>query len=169
VINDMSMQSIKIQSLSTENFLPFGEVIACQGNHYFHINEQQTERYHALSEVESDAKVGLSIFRNMQATAIPFQISMLERHPLGSQAFIPMHGQQFLIVVAPELDHTQPDLSLIQAFISDGSQGINYRAGTWHHPLLTLEASSEFVVVDRIGNGSNCDVYTFSENIQIVF
>ncbi len=62
----MSMQSIKIQPLSTESFLPFGEVIACQGNHYFHINEQQTERYHALAEVESDTKVGLSIFRNMQ-------------------------------------------------------------------------------------------------------
>ena len=165
----MSMQSIKIQSLSTESFLPFGEVIACQGNHYFHINEQQTERYHALAEVESDTKVGMSIFRNIQATTIPFHISMLERHPLGSQAFIPMHGQQFLIVVAPELDHTQPDLSQIQAFISDGSQGVNYRAGTWHHPLLTLEAPSEFVVVERIGSGSNCDVHPFPKSIQIVF
>jgi ureidoglycolate lyase len=57
----------------------------------------------------------------------------------------------------------------IQVFISDGSQGINYRAGTWHHPLLTLEAPSEFVVVDRIGSGSNCDVHPFPENIQIVF
>src|SRR5690606_41517877 len=117
----MSIQSIKIQPLSTESFLPFGEVIACQGNHYFHINEQQTERYHALSEVESDAKVGLSIFRNMQAMAIPFQISILERHPLGSQAFIPMHGQQFLIVVATELDHTQPDNIKIHELYSAGS------------------------------------------------
>ena len=163
------MKSIKIQPLSIEIFLPYGEVIACQGNHFFHINEQQTERYHALAEVESDAKVGLNIFRHMQATAIPFQISMLERHPLGSQAFIPMQGQKFLIVVAPMLDHAQPDLNRIQAFISNGSQGVNYRAGTWHHPLLTLEAPSEFVVVDRIGNGANCDVYTFSEPIQIAF
>ncbi len=80
-----------------------------------------------------------------------------------------MHGQQFLIVVAPELDHTQPDISQIQAFISDGSQGVNYRAGTWHHPLLTLEAPSEFVVVERIGSGSNCDVHPFPKSIQIVF
>ncbi len=163
------MPTVKIQPLTAEAFLPYGEVIACQGNHFFHINEQQTERYHALAEVETDAKAGLSIFRNIQATAIPFEISMLERHPLGSQTFIPMQGQQFLIIVAPTLNHQQPDLGQIQVFMSDGSQGINYRAGTWHHPLLTLEASSDFVVVDRIGTGPNCDVYTFPQKMLIVF
>jgi ureidoglycolate lyase len=165
----MRMPSIKIQPLSSENFLPYGDVIACQGNHFFQINDQQTERYHALAEVESDAKVGLSIFKNIQMTEIPFEISMLERHPFGSQAFVPMQGQQFLIVVAPCLDHEHPDLDQIQAFISDGRQGVNYRAGTWHHPLLTLEAPSDFVVVDRIGTGSNCDVYTLPEKIRIEF
>ncbi|WP_407304746.1 ureidoglycolate lyase [Acinetobacter sp.] len=165
----MNMQTVKIQPLTAGAFLPYGEVIACQGNHYFHINEQQTERYHALAEVETDAKAGLSIFRNIQATAIPFEISMLERHPLGSQTFIPMQGQQFLIIVAPALNHEQPDLGQIQVFMSDGSQGINYRAGTWHHPLLTLEVPSDFVVVDRIGTGPNCDVYTFPQKTSIVF
>jgi ureidoglycolate lyase len=168
-MNSMRMPSIKIQPLSSENFLPYGDVIACQGNHFFQINDQQTERYHALAEVESDAKVGLSIFKNIQMTEIPFEISMLERHPFGSQAFVPMQGQQFLIVVAPCLDHEHPDLDQIQAFISDGRQGVNYRAGTWHHPLLTLEAPSDFVVVDRIGTGSNCDVYTLPEKIRIEF
>ena len=168
-MNSMGMPSIKIQPLSTENFLPYGDVIACQGNHFFQINDQQTERYHALAEVESDAKVGLSIFKNIQATAIPFEIAMLERHPVGSQAFVPMQGQQFLIVVAPCLDHQHPDLDQIQAFISNGRQGVNYRAGTWHHPLLTLEAPSDFVVVDRIGTGANCDVYTFPKKIRIEF
>ena len=72
-----------------------------------------------------------------------------------------------MIVVAPGLDHERPDLNQIQAFITDGSQGVNYRAGTWHHPLLTLEAPSDFVVVDRIGTGPNCDVYSFPEKIRI--
>ncbi|EXA65503.1 ureidoglycolate hydrolase [Acinetobacter baumannii 348935] len=76
----MSMQTIKIQPLTAESFLPYGEVIACEGNDFFHINDQQTERYHALAVAETDAKVGLSIFRNIQTTAIPFAIEILERH-----------------------------------------------------------------------------------------
>lgn len=163
----LNIQTVKIQPLTAEAFLPFGEVLACENNPFFHINDRHTERYHALAQVETDAKVGLSLFRNIQVTQIPFEISMLERHPLGSQTFIPMQGQQFLIVVAPALDQQQPDLTQIQGFISNGLQGINYRAGTWHHPLLTREAPSDFVVVDRIGTEANCDVYTFPEKILI--
>jgi len=161
--------TIQIQLLTSENFARFGEVISCQGNDYFHINDAHTERYHALvmTEIMGDAKAGISIFRNIKSTQIPFEISMLERHPNGSQAFIPMQGQKFLIVVAPSLDTNTPDLSQLCAFITDGTQGINYRAGTWHHPLLTLEAPSDFAVVDRIGTGHNCDVYQFPETFKI--
>ena len=98
---------------------------------------------------------------------LPLEISMLERHPKGSQAFIPLQQQKFLIIVAPALDENTPDISKLCAFISDGKQGINYRAGTWHHPLLTFEAPSDFAVVDRIGNGANCDVFQFPEAIKI--
>lgn len=159
------MHTITLQPLTSENFAPFGDVIACQGNDYFHINDAHTERYHALvtTEIIGDAKAGISIFRNIQSTNIPFKISMLERHPHGSQAFIPMQGQKFLIVVAPNLNADQPDISNLQAFITNGSQGVNYRAGTWHHPLLTLESPSDFAVVDRIGSGSNCDVFKFDQ------
>jgi len=161
--------TIQIQLLTSENFARFGEVISCQGNDYFHINDAHTERYHALvmTEIMGDAKAGISIFRNIKSTQIPFEISMLERHPNGSQAFIPMQGQKFLIVVAPSLDTDTPDLSQLCAFITDGTQGVNYRAGTWHHPLLTLEAPSDFAVVDRIGTGHNCDVYQFPEILKI--
>lgn len=161
--------TIQIQLLTSENFARFGEVISCQGNDYFHINDAHTERYHALvmTEIMGDAKAGISIFRNIKNTQIPFEISMLERHPNGSQAFIPMQGQKFLIVVAPSLDTDTPDLSQLCAFITDGTQGVNYRAGTWHHPLLTLEAPSDFAVVDRIGTGHNCDVYQFPETFKI--
>ena len=75
---------------------------------------------------------------------------MLERHPKGSQAFIPLQQQKFLIIVAPALDENTPDISKLCAFVSDGKQSINYRAGTWHHPLLTFEAPSDFAVVDRM-------------------
>ncbi|KGT48229.1 ureidoglycolate lyase [Acinetobacter sp. HR7] len=162
-------QYVKIQKLTAENFVPFGEVIGCQGNDFFHINDAHTERYHALvtTEIIGDAKAGISIFRNIKNTQVPFEVSMLERHPNGSQAFIPMQGQKFLIVVAPALDADTPDLSQLCAFISDGTQGVNYRAGTWHHPLLTLEAPSDFAVVDRIGGGHNCDVFKCKDKIMI--
>lgn len=162
------IQQILIQPLTAEAFAPFGEVIACEGNDFFHINDAHTERYHALSIAEAqDATVGISIFRNIKKTAVPFSIQMFERHPLGSQAFIPMQGQSFLVVVAPNLNAEQPDLDRIYAFISNGQQGVNYRAGTWHHPLLTLEAPSDFTVIDRIGSGHNCDVYSFTEKVIV--
>ena len=165
----MMNKTIQIQALTIENFAPFGEVICCNGHDFFHINDAHTERYHAIveTEIQGEAKAGISIFRNIKTTSIPFEISILERHPNGSQAFIPMQGQQFLIVVATSLNAEQPDLSQLKAFITDGSQAINYRAGTWHHPLLTLESPSDFAVVDRIGTGHNCDVFQFSENVII--
>lgn len=164
----ISMQSIQIQKLTRENFAAFGEVISCHEQDFFHINDAHTERYHALveTEISGNAKAGISIFRNIKATSLPVKISLLERHPQGSQAFIPMQGQAFLVVVAKALNPQQPDLNQIYAFITDGNQGVNYRAGTWHHPLLSFEAPSTFAVVDRIGDGHNCDVYRFSE-IQI--
>ncbi|MFT4020398.1 MAG: ureidoglycolate lyase [Acinetobacter sp.] len=162
---------IQVQPLSNEAFAPFGEVISCTGHDFFHINDAHTERYHALVETEivGEAKVGISIFRNIKTTTLPLDISMLERHPKGSQAFIPMQGQKFLIVVAPELNAEQPDTHKICAFLSDGSQGVNYRAGTWHHPLLTLESPSDFAVVDRILGDANCDVFDFAQTVRIVF
>lgn len=165
----MSQLSIQLEPLTIESFTEFGEVIGCAGHDFFHINESHTERYHALAHTETDAagKIGISIFRNIKTTTLPLQIHLLERHPIGSQAFIPMQGQKFLIVVAPNLNAEQPHLQRIRAFISDGTQGVNYRAGTWHHPLLTLESPSDFAVIDRLGTGHNCDVFEFAEPVLI--
>ncbi|MEW7119297.1 ureidoglycolate lyase [Acinetobacter nosocomialis] len=167
----MIMKKVQIQPLTIENFQPFGEVICCDGHDFFHINDAHTERYHALveTEIEGEAKAGISIFRNIKASVLPMEISMLERHPKGSQAFIPLQQQKFLIIVAPALDENTPDISKLCAFISNGKQSINYRAGTWHHPLLTFEAPSDFAVVDRIGGGANCDVFQFPHPIKITF
>ena len=161
------IQHVKIKPLTIENFSSFGEVISCEGHNFFHINNEHTERYHALVEtkIKDDAKVGISIFKNIKSTQIPFEISMLERHPHGSQAFIPMQGQSFLVIVAPRLDDNMPDLSQICAFITNGMQGVNYHVGTWHYPLLTLEAPSLFAVIDRIGSGNNCDIFPFGKKV----
>ena len=160
---------LEVLPLNQHTFSAYGDVIETDKRDFFHINDAHTERYHALVQTESDAtgKIGISIFRNIKTTTLPLQIDMLERHPIGSQAFIPMQGQKFLIVVAPNLNAEQPDLQRIRAFMSDGTQGVNYRAGTWHHPLLTLESPSDFAVVDRLGTGHNCDVFRFPESVLI--
>ena len=95
----------------------------------------------------------------------PIEIRMLERHPLGSQAFYPVDGGRMLIVVAPpgELDESQ-----IRAFISAPDQGVNYARGTWHHPLLCLQHPGRFLVVDRGGEGHNCDEQLLKQPLSVL-
>ncbi|MDR2062262.1 MAG: ureidoglycolate lyase [Acinetobacter sp.] len=162
----MHEKNIVIQPLTQDSFAAFGEVIEKSGKDFILINHGLTERYHALSlaQISGDhVAVGMSIFHNLFATQIPFQIEMLERHPYGSQSFIPLQQQKFIIVVALPFDQDSPDEQRIYAFMSNGLQGITYHQGVWHHPLITLEAHSDFLVVDRIGGGSNCDIYPLVE------
>ena len=155
-------KNIQIQPLTQESFSAFGDVIEKENHDFFAINQGLTQRYHALSVAQisgDNTAVGMSIFHNLCATGIPFKIDMLERHPHGSQSFIPLQQQKFIIIVALPLNHLQPDEQQIFAFLSNGKQGVTYHQGVWHHPLITLEAKSDFLVVDRIGGGQNCDVH----------
>lgn len=163
------MHIVHIEPLTIAGFAPFGDVISCEGHDFFHINDAHTERYNAIVTAQKygQADIGISIFRNIKTSSVPFNIKMLEKHPNGSQAFIPMSGQAFLIVVAPSLNDDCPDLSQIRAFMSNGKQGVNYSINTWHHPLLTLESPSDFAVIDRIGTGHNCDVFEFDVAVHI--
>lgn len=166
----MTIRELQLHPLTQAAFAPFGEVIEAVGDPSYLINDEQTERFHALclAQVAGDATIGISIFRNQQAISFPAGIHMLERHPLGSQAFMPLAAQAFVIVVAKPLDDNQPDESEVYAFVSNGKQGVNYHVGVWHHPLMTLEAPSDFLVVDRIGKGHNCDVHQLSQPIVLV-
>jgi ureidoglycolate lyase len=85
---------------------------------------------------------------------------MLERHPLSSQLFMPLAGQPFLVVVAAAGE--DPDAAAVRAFATNGRQGVNYRRGTWHHPLIAIGDAGEFLVIDRAGEGRNCDEISFA-------
>ena len=144
--------------LSAEAFAPFGQIVECAGHAGYAINEGSSQRFTDLAQLEADAKgrLALSIFR-AEARQAPFALSCLERHPLGSQAFMPLHGQAFLVVVAahrPSPREPAPDS--LRLFVSNGRQGINFRRGIWHHPLLALSAG-DFLVADRLGPGDNCE------------
>lgn len=152
----MNALPITVDPLTREAFAPFGEVLETAGATAFPINAGTTTRYHDLARVETSGetpRVLLNIFEG-RAWNAPINIHMLERHPLGSQAFYPIDGARMLIVVAPAGDL---DERSIRAFISNPEQGVNYARGTWHHPLLCLNHPGRFLVVDRGGAGSNCD------------
>ena len=144
--------------LSAEAFAPFGQVIECAGHAGYAINEGSSQRFTDLAQLEADAegRLALSIFR-AEARQAPFALSCLERHPLGSQAFMPLHGQAFLVVVAEARPvSAEPAPESLRVFVSNGRQGINFRRGVWHHPLLALSAG-DFLVADRLGPGDNCE------------
>ena len=149
--------TLEIQPLTREAFAPFGEVIeASDAVQHFTINAGNTERYHDLANIEpgADGRVIVSIFRGQPRT-LPFTVHMMERHPKASQAFIPMSGKPYLVVVAPAGE--PPAVEDLQVFLARGDQGVNYATGVWHHPLLALEDVCDFIVVDRSGPGHNCD------------
>ncbi|MDR6236405.1 ureidoglycolate lyase [Pseudomonas oryzihabitans] len=157
----MSRQLV-IEPLTAEGFAPFGDVIETEGRDWFPINNGSTQRFHALARVETGPADGAAIISIFRARRLeyPLTIAMLERHPHGSQAFVPLRGEPFLVVVAPPAP--QPDAQAIRVFRTDGRQGINYHAGVWHHPVLALRDEDEFLIVDRCGELPNCDEHFFA-------
>lgn len=151
------MIELRPKALTAEAFAPFGEVIQCAGAAHFSINGGNTERFHDLARIEPgpDGRAIVSIFRG-QPRVFPFSVDMVERHPLGSQAFIPLQGRPYLVVVAePSGESGAP--GTLHAFLAQGNQGVNYGPGVWHHPLLAMGEVSDFLVIDRQGLGPNCD------------
>lgn len=148
---------LRVEPLSRDAFAPFGEVIEAAPDHLsFPINAGTSQRFHDLARLDPGAggRLIVSIFR-AQPRQLPLAIAMLERHPKASQAFMPLGGQPFLIVVAPKGEHIDP--AHIRAFLAQGRQGINFAPGIWHHPLLALHGESDFLVIDRDEPSGNCD------------
>lgn len=174
----MALRKLEVELLTKDAFQPFGDVIETRDRCYRMINNGAARRYHALTAVElarptEGDRAIISVFRT-KTTQLPFVVRMLERHPLGSQAFVPLKSRPFLVVVAPptndSINNDKPQLDQIRAFITNGEQGVNYKSGTWHHPVLALGPIEEddFLVVDREGSGDNCDEHFFLENEQMV-
>ncbi|MDQ2094118.1 ureidoglycolate lyase [Rhodalgimonas zhirmunskyi] len=151
------MEKILIQPLTAHAFAPFGDVLEVAGTPDKMINEGLCGRYHdrAALDFGPDGRAGISIF-DAKPRALPYELHLLERHPEGSQAFIPMHGQAWLVIVAPDAGG-RPGKPL--AFRATGAQGINFHRATWHGVLTPLAAPGLFAVVDRIGETPNLEEY----------
>jgi len=151
---------IRVDPLSGDAFAPFGQVIEVGAGESFDINDGFTTRHHALARAQSDADVILSIFEGRPR---PLTVSMLECHPKGSQAFVPMNGRDWLAVVAET-----PEPAACRAFLCKGHQGLQYGSGVWHHPLLVLQQAQNFLVVDRAGPGENLQEVFFERPLEIM-
>lgn len=164
------MQPLTIQArpLTATAFAPFGDVIETAGRTARLINEGTCERFDDLAAVdllEEGGRPLISIF-SAKPRALPFEVKVLERHPLSSQAFYPLDGVPFLVVVAEEGGAARP--GRIHAFRAAGNQGVSYRRNTWHHALLASGQTSRFLVVDRGGPGENCEEARIEPVVQVV-
>jgi ureidoglycolate lyase len=160
--------NIRIEPLTRDAFALFGDVIDGDGaTKRYTINDGYADRYHDLARIDvaaADGRPLLNIFR-AKARRLPLRIALMERHPLSSQAFIPLRPGSFLVLVARAGEPPSP--SDLRCFRTEGSQGVNYARGTWHHPLIALEDFQDFLVIDRGGAGENCDEITYDEEIFV--
>jgi ureidoglycolate lyase len=148
--------------LTKENFARYGVVLETKNAQRILINEGTTERLHALATLDVLHEGGAPILSIFRATArpAPIKIAMMERHPLGSQAFYPLQKADWLVVVSAA---EKPAPDNLEAFLASGDQGIQYARNVWHHPLLILEQTQDFLVADRDGPGENLEEAWFDD------
>lgn len=157
-------QTLHPELLTKEAFAPFGDVLDVAGGPDKIINQGLCGRYHDRAQIDIvDGNAGISLFK-AQARQFPITLDMMERHPEGSQAFLPMSFDPFVVVVALD-EGGKPGQP--RAFITTAGQGINYHRGTWHGVLTPLHAPGLFAVVDRIGEGPNLQEHWFETPFEI--
>ena len=152
------MTRIVPQPLTPAGFAPFGDVLECSGAADLIINQGMCGRFHDRAKMDfAHGAAGISLFDAIPRS-FPYTFDLVERHPLGSQAFIPMHQNPFLVIVAADQDGL-PGTPL--AFLTSPGQGINIHRNTWHGVLTPLSAPGLFAVIDRIGPEPNLEEFTY--------
>ena len=149
--------------ITKENFKRFGDMITTSDIKPLEINNGYAKRYDGIAKLDTKTNNGESticIFSALKRS-FPMKIDMMEKHPLGSQAFIPMDDTKFLVFVAPRGD--KPDVNKIQSFVVPKQTGVNYNAGIWHFPLISMK-NMNFLIVDRKGKGNNLVIYKFKKD-----
>ena len=159
------MKKLKPEPLTREAFAPYGEVIEVgSAQEVREINYGNTQRFHDLAGLDmGEGKAVVSIFRSAPLPR-PIPLKVMEVHPLGSQAFMPLNGRPYLVVVAGQGEF---QIDNLRVFLAGPEQGVNYHRGCWHHYSLALDETSDFLVIDRDGPGNNCLEVFLDEEIVI--
>jgi ureidoglycolate lyase len=155
------MTELEPRPLTADGFVPFGDVIETAGREPRDMNYGMALRWPELARIETGAD-GQAVIGRVRSKRypLPYRLQVVERHPLGSQAFLPLDETPFLVVVAEP--GPPPPASALRLFVTSGHQGICYRPGVWHGLLLTPFAEMDFIVVDRAGPGDNCEEFRYS-------
>jgi len=162
----MKKPSLIINALNEKLFTPFGDILTTQAEPTVMINQGNCARYSDLASLDfSDGQAGISVF-HAKPYASPLTLSMMERHPEGSQAFLPLSEDPFVVVVAAD-KNGEPDKPNV--FITNGQQGVNYHRNVWHGVLTPIRGNGLFAVVDRIGPGKNLQEHWFDTPFLIEF
>lgn len=157
-------KTVLIEPITATRFAPFGDLIDVSGTPDKIINQGKCGRFHDRASLDfSDGRAGVSLFQ-AEPRELPLTLDMMERHPEGSQAFVPMTHQPFLVIVAPDAGG-QPGEPL--AFETKPGQAVNYHRGTWHGVLTPLSDPGLFAVIDRIGPGDNLQEHWFEEGFTV--
>lgn len=158
---------LPVQALTRHAFAPFGDVLQqTEGSHEV-INHGHTLKFADLARIDVRAEIGrtaVHLYHGLPMT-LPLRIELLERHPLGSQAFMPLQPRPFLVVVAPASGAPRP--SDVRGFFSNGRQGVNIHKGVWHHYQITLDEPADYLVIDRAGPGDNFEEYRLTQTLVI--
>jgi ureidoglycolate lyase len=161
------MSVIVAKPLTREAFAPYGDVIEADGAHSYPVNGGMATRFHDLAKVEAagpNARVLVSLFKG-RPYGLPLELSLVERHPFGSQAFFPLQNRPWLVIVAHDGEDgpTEPE-----AFLARGDQGVNYPRNQWHGVLTPFDEPQDFLVVDRGGDGVNLEEFNYAEPFTIM-
>lgn len=160
----MTLPTIHAHPLTSQAFAPFGDVLEAQGAPDKVINQGKCGRFHdrAALDFGPGGRAGVSVF-DAEPRTLPYKLEMVERHPEGSQAFLPMHSHTWLVIVAEPGDVP----GQIHAFLASAGQGVNFHRGTWHGVLTPLHAPGLFAVVDRIGETPNLQEHWLDQPVLI--
>ena len=155
--------SINPKPITKKNFSKFGDMITTDNIKPLEINNGYAKRFDGIANLDTSKENGettICIFSALKRS-FPMKIDMMEKHPLGSQAFVPMKETTFLAFVAPPGD--LPEIEKIKSFVVPPKKGINYKPGVWHFPLISTE-DTDFLVIDRKGSGDNLIIHNFSQD-----
>ncbi|HEY5774642.1 MAG TPA: ureidoglycolate lyase [Xanthomonadales bacterium] len=160
-------RGIRLEALTKEAFAPFGDVLETSAVEPRLINFGHTQKFGNLAQVAvgEGGIAQISIYRS-SAIDLPFRIHRVECHPLGSQAFYPLHHRPFPVVVARA--GNAPGPADLRVFLTNGRQGVNLHPGVWHHYQLSLGQDSDYLVIDRAGEGDNYREQHFEEEVWLV-
>jgi len=163
-------EPLRAQPLTREAFSPFGDVIGLELSGGSSANQGTATRFDRVARLASsrpEAQPNLAVFRSV-AKSLPFEVRLLERHPCSSQMFVALACQWFLVVVCPEDARGEPDLARLRAFVCGPGQGVNYRPGLWHHPIIALDGPADLLMLAwEDGSALDCEERPLSTPVLV--